>query len=264
MAVLISTLLLSTLTACDSETPKHLINGLLNGKNVEKVYKEAREKLTSKQKVAIDGIITEKVSYNGETQEFSFNMKEVVNEPNLYMNLSSDMAEPMNINMEMWYVDEVLYETAGGENFKFRMDPATFSQSGEATDYSQTLLMEQVSDFFKDAEFKEREDGDFEVSFTMNLESYFDTLFSDIIASTLGELADTSMENPKLLLIFSPEGEIKKMQMEFSLSIDVEGVTIQIDMQADFDIEFNVEIPALPEGAENWTDYTDLLEGAME
>ena len=191
----------------------------LAGKTPEELYEISKTKLEEATNYSVNASQVIKMTYNGEEITTNQTVICTVSGDNSYSKIYSDMA---GMNMEVWYVDGMLYSSLAGIKTKAPMDKDAFMEEYMGADASENTLLDIPESWFKDIKF-EKEDTKWVLNFVITAEKYNEILDNaDIGGEITGDVI--------CKIYFDNEGNIEKMITTFDMT--TMGVTAHCDSVA--------------------------------
>ena len=188
----------------------------LAGKTPEQLYELSQTKLAEATSYSINATQVITMVYGSEEMAINQTVISTVNGDNTYSKVYSDMGL---MDMEVWYVDGMLYSSMGGTKVKAPMDKDAFMEEYMGTDASEETLLDIPTSWFSNVKF-EKEDTKWVLNFVISGDKY-NEMFDNI------DLGGEIVGDVIYKLYFDDDGNIEKMVTIFDMSI--EGVNAHCD-----------------------------------
>ena len=210
----------------------------LAGKTPEELYELSRTKLAEATSYSVDS--TQVITMTAGTESMTMNQSVIskIDGNNSYIKTNNDMESLANI--EVWYIDGMLYGSLYGQKIKAEMDKEAFMQEYMDTDPSESTLLDIPESWFENIKFEK--DGDsWVLKFVVSGAKYTE-VFENVGFG--GEISG----NVKYNLYFDNEGNIQKMTTVFDMTMD--GIQAHCDSVSYITIEQVTITP--PEDADSY------------
>ncbi len=186
----------------------------LVGKTPEQLYEFSQEKLADATSYSVKATMDFVVRSTDPTQTETFTMaissESKINGEDVYMNVYNDI-EP-SANMEVWYVDGVIYANSGGVKGKATVDMDAFKQQYMNIEPSESTLLDIPQSWFEDIKFEK--DGDsWVLNFVVSGEKYTQ------VYENIGLPGATIMGDVSYKMYFDNDGNIQKLVASLDMSI---------------------------------------------
>ena len=205
---------LLALSSCDRGDDDDNVGGdpnvreTLAGKTPEQLYELSKAKLSEATSYSLNSTQVIKMTYEGEEMTMNQTVISTVNGDNSYSKLYSDMAV---MDMEVWYVDGMLYSSMEGMKVKAPMDKDAYMEEYMGTDAGEETLFDIPTSWFNDVKF-EKEDTKWVLNFLVSAEKYNEILDSS-------ELGGEITGDVVCKIYFDADGNIEKMIVTFDMTI---------------------------------------------
>ena len=249
--LLITALLISLLafTSCNNGTdegaegatpPESNITDTLAGQTPEQLYQSVKDQLAEAKSYVVDTRQVLVMTSGEETYTVNQSVISKVNGDSNYVKTYNDMTTAANI--EVWYVDGIIYSNTAAGKIKAPVDKEVFMQNYMDKDPSESTLLDIPESWFEGMNF-EKETDHWVLKMTISEEKY-EMYFSNVGIGT------DIMGNVQYNVHFDEEGNLEKITTVFDYSI--QGITCHADSVSIVSYE-NVEITA-PEDADSYAD----------
>ena len=182
----------------------------LAGKTPEELYAYAQELLSAASSYSVfsDQVIT--MQAQGQSASFNQTVDTKVNGEDTYTKTNNDLS-PM-ANMEVWYVDGMLYANTLGQKVKAEMDKSDFMEEYMNVDPSESTLLDIPTSWFDNLKFEE--DGDrWVLRFNISGQKYTE-IFQNVGMD--GAVIDGDVTYK---IYFDAEGTLKELVATFDMTI---------------------------------------------
>ena len=232
---------------------------LLNGMTVSDAVEKARSDYSEAESVKITQTVT--ITLNGE--EFETVESVLIKDKEKLYSVSSFGGETPAGTTEMWYIDGVIYAKYGDMAYKF--DVNTIKElipddldleelTGISPEEAFNCIPEFDLDKLADSSFTYDEDG-YHAEVKINSESISDLISKSPVSDYI--TAEDIPEDMDMKMTFDVSGELDRIEERFSFVMN--GQSAEAVVVTELEIVSEGDFPELPVGAENWTDFTELL-----
>ena len=189
----------------------------LAGKTPEELYTLSQEKLADAASYTINSTQVIKMSAQGQSMTFNQEVVTEINGDETHLKTSNDLDSSMN--MEVWYVDGVVYSSMLGIKAKATVDKEAFMQEYMDKDPSESTLLDIPESWYKNVKFEASGD-DWFVKFTISGDKY-----TEYFADT--GLGGTVKGDVTHKVFFDDEGNLEKITT--FVTLDIEGITTTVE-----------------------------------
>ena len=181
----------------------------LAGKTPEELYELSRTKLAAATSYSVDSQQVITMSSAGESMTMNQTVVTKVNGNDSYMKSNNDTES--SANMEVWYVDGMIYSSMLGMKIKAEMDKDAYMEEYMGTDPSETTLLDIPESWFENIKF-EKEGDKWVLKFVVSGAKYTE-VFENVGLG--GEITGDVIYK----LYFDGEGNIEKMSTVFDMTM---------------------------------------------
>lgn len=181
----------------------------LAGKTPEQLYELSKTKLKEATSYSVNASQVITMQLDGEDMTMNQTVISTVNGDNSYSKVTSDEMGEL-LNMEVWYVDGMLYSSMTGAKVKAPIDKDTYMEEYMGTDPKEDTLLDIPTSWFADVKF-EKEGDKWVLNFLISGEKYnemFDNL--DLGGDIVGDVV--------YKIYFDADGNIEKMITTFDMT----------------------------------------------
>ncbi len=181
----------------------------LAGKTPEELYETAKEKLSAATSFIITAEQEIVMTYEGESMTMNQTVISKRQGDNEYVKSYNDMSPAAN--MEVWYVDGMLYANTSSGKIKTELDKEQFMQQYMSKDPSESTLLDIPESWFEDMKFEAKDDR-WVLKFSISEEKYEEML------TKIGNPVDV-VDDVQYEIIFDDDGNLEEIITLFNMEI---------------------------------------------
>ena len=181
----------------------------LVGKTPEELYAASQEKLKDAKSYSVNASQVITMSQDGESMTMTQTVITKVNGDNSYLKSTNDQTS--YANMEVWYVDGIVYASMAGMKAKAEIDIEEYRQKYMNSDPSESTLLDLPKSWFEDIKF-EKEGEQWVLNFVVSGDKYTELLGNAGLGSEVN--GDVQYK-----IYFSADGDLEKVDTAFDMTI---------------------------------------------
>ena len=220
--------------------PNSNVTDTLAGQTPEQLYQSVKDKLADAKSYVVDSTQVIVMTQGEENMTMNQTVINKVDGDNNYIKMYNDMTTAAN--MEIWYVDGIIYTSTASGKIKAPVDKEDFMQNYMDKDPSESTLLDIPESWFEGISF-EKETDEWVLKLTISEEKY------EMYFSNIGLGADI-IGDVQYNVYFDEEGNLQKITTVVDYT--VEGIHCHCDTLSLVSYE-NIEITA-PADADSYAD----------
>ncbi len=211
LALVLSTLVL--VSCGDSD------NGVatLDGKTPEELYELSQQSLAAATSYTVNATQVITMSAGGQSMTINQVVISEINGDEAHLKATNDMESSMN--MEVWYVDGIVYSSMFGIKAKAEVDKEAFMEEYMDKDPSESTLLDIPESWYKNIKFQKTGD-DWYIKFVISGEKYTEYFAEAGLGGTI--TGDVTHK-----VFFDDDGNLEKITTSFDL--DMQGISAHCD-----------------------------------
>ena len=198
----------------ESSSKKPKTKETLADKTPEELYELAMEKLEDTDEFSITSTQLITINYEGQSLDMTQTMIQKFNGDDGYVKTMSDNT----LNYETWYVDGVSYVNMEGYKIKCALSKEDYMEQYMEADPQESTLLDIPESWFTDIKFT-KSGSDWVLKFDVDADQLNNLLGN--IGMEYGTIDDDVIYR----VFFDDEGNMKKVTMEFDMTIEMYGET---------------------------------------
>ena len=229
MALLVS---LFALASCDDkdndkDKDKDTYIETLAGKSPEELYQSVKSNLAEATSYVVDSNQVIVMTYGNEKMTMNQSVVTKVQGDNSYMKSFNDMTTAAN--MEVWYVDGIIYSNTANGKLQASMDKEQFMQNYMGKDPSESTLLDIPESWFEGMKFKQ--DGEkWVLEITISEEKYEQYFAKLDLGADVDILGDVQYD-----IYFDKDGNLEKIITV--VDYEIQGVNCHCDTVSNVSLE---------------------------
>lgn len=214
----------------------------LAGQTPEELYASVKAKLAEASYFTVDTTQVIEMTYEGDSMTMNQYVISRRHGNNEYIKTTNDMS-PAN-NMEVWYVDGMLYAKTSAGKIKAELDKETFMQQYMGKDPGESTLLDIPESWFKGMKFEK--DGEKWILKIVISEEKYEEYFANLGIG--GDLVGPL----NYYLYFDKDGNLESIKTVCDYAITSTGITITAHMESTATVSFEEYVITPPADADTY------------